>query len=76
MNVTIGNMIDQLTVTNLKIWAFEDIKRKTDATDKEIADATRKTNILNVQRNLLIQGIDEELGQTSFGQGDTKIYGK
>lgn len=76
MKVTVGNLIDQLIVTNQKIWALEDLKRKTDATDKEVADATRKTNVLNVQRNTLIQSIDEELGQRSFLQGDTKIYGK
>lgn len=76
IQVTIGNMIDQLCVTNMKIWALEDLKRKPDATDSEIADATRKTNVLNVQRNTLIQSIDEELGQQSFLQGDTKMYGK
>ena len=53
---TIGNLIDKLTVVNLKIWTFEDIKR-TSKIDKEIADATRNTNILNQQRNDLIQEI-------------------
>ncbi len=76
MKITIGNLIDQLIVTNQKIWAFEDIKRKKDATDHEVAEATRKTNTLNVFRNKLIQAIDEALGEKSFLQGDTKIYGK
>ncbi len=81
---TIGNLIDKLTVCNLRIWACEDIKHKIGASDKEIADATRKTNILNPLRNDLIQEIDElTLGlldgsktMKSYGQGSTKLYGK
>jgi hypothetical protein len=80
---TFGNLIDKLTIVNLKIWKFEDIKRVS-SDDKEIADATRKTNILNQQRNDLIQEIDEILIEASKGnvsfkdykQGETKNYGK
>ncbi len=71
-----GNLIDQLAVTNIRIWMAEDIKRKPDATDKEIADATRITNVANTQRNKIIQAIDEALGQQSFKQGDNKMYGR
>jgi uncharacterized protein YpiB (UPF0302 family) len=74
--VTIGNLVDQLTITNIRIWMAEDIKRKPGATDKEIADATRITNVENTKRNKLIQAIDEALGQESFKQGDNKLYGK
>ena len=80
---TFGNLIDKLTIVNLKIWKFEDVKRDSND-DKEIADATRKTNILNQQRTDLIQEIDEMLIEASKGkisfknykQGDTKSYGK
>lgn len=79
---TIGNLIDKLSVTNCRIWAAEDIKRKIGASDKEIADATRLTNICNKQRNDLIQEIDERLNEIAEGkkqilykQGDTKLYG-
>ena len=82
MRKTLGNLIDELSITNLKIWMLEDIKRDSDDSEK-IADACRKTNTLNVYRNRLIQSIDElanELGsglkQELFGQGSTKIYGK
>lgn len=79
---SLGNLIDKLTVTNLKIWSFENIKRLS-TIDQEIADATRKTNVLNQQRNDLIQEIDEMLIDASQGkiifknykQGDTKHYG-
>ena len=75
---TFGNLID-----NLKIWNFEDVKRDS-KDDKEIADATRKTNILNQQRTDLIQEIDEmfinavnnKILFKNYKQGDTKKYGK
>lgn len=81
---TFGNIIDKLTITNLKIWMLEDVKRKADVDDKQIADATKKTNLLNQQRNDLIQEIDEMFIKCSNGvvdfknykQGDTKSYGR
>lgn len=73
---TLGNLIDKLTIVNIRIWMAEDIKRDPTATDKKIADATRITNIANQQRNDLIQEIDEMTGGKSYKQGSTKIYGK
>lgn len=83
MAETLGNLIDKLTVVNLRIWAFEDIKR-TAKDDHSIAEATRKTNVLNQQRNDLIQEIDElALGLVQgtrtmkvYEQGGTKLYGE
>lgn len=81
---TIGNLIDKLSVVNIRIWMAEDVKRDKQASDKKIADATRVTNIANQQRNDLIQEIDEKLNdlvvsgvmQKLYKQGDTKLYGK
>lgn len=81
---TIGNLIDKLTIANIRIWMAEDIKRDPTATDKQIADATRITNIVNVQRTDLIQEIDETVNhlistgqlQKLYKQGATKMYGK
>ena len=81
---TIGNLIDKLTIANIRIWMAEDIKRDDDASDKKIADATKLTNIINSQRNDLIQEIDEKLNhmtatgelQKLYKQGSTKMYGK
>mgnify|MGYP002629255165 CR=1 FL=1 len=81
---TIGNLIDKLTIVNIRIWMAEDIKRKKNGTDKEIADACRVTNVANSQRNDLIQEIDESLNhmaetgklQKLYKQGSTKMYGK
>lgn len=81
---TIGNLIDKLTVVNIRIWFAEDIKRDKTASDKKIADACRITNISNSQRNDLIQEIDERINemvstgeiQKLYKQGSTKMYGK
>jgi len=81
---TLGNLIDKLTIANIRIWNAEDIKRKSDATDKEIADACRITNVVNSLRNDLIQDIDETINhlistgelQKLYKQGSTKLYGK
>lgn len=76
MEITVGNLIDALCIENIRIWMAEDIKRKQGASDKELADATRITNMANQKRNALIQAIDEALGQKHFNQGDGKMYGK
>lgn len=81
---TIGNLIDKLTITNIRIWMAEDIKRDKSATDKQIADATRITNVVNSLRTDLIQEIDETINnmiatgtvQKLYKQGSTKMYGK
>lgn len=81
---TVGNLIDKLSVVNIRIWMAEDVKRDPNATDTQIANATRLTNICNQQRNDLIQEIDELLNdmivsgqvQKLYGQGTTKMYGK
>lgn len=81
---TIGNLIDKLTITNIRIWMAEDIKRDKNATDKQIADATRITNVANSYRTDLIQEIDEHINemvatgklQKLYKQGSTKMYGK
>ena len=84
MEITLGNLIDQLSICNIRIWQAEDLKRDPDTTDKEIADATRLTNICNSQRTDLIQAIDEKINhmiktgelQKLYKQGSTKLYGK
>ena len=77
------NLIDKLTIVNIRIWMAEDIKRKDNASDREVATATKLTNIANQQRNDLIQEIDELVNdlvlhqkqQKLYKQGTTKMYG-
>jgi hypothetical protein len=83
MKITIGNLIDQLSVTNHRIWVLEDICRDEKSTNNDIANAKSKINTCNQLRNDLIQGIDEGLNDIADGkkqklyrQGSNKIYGK
>jgi hypothetical protein len=78
---TIGSVVDKLTIVNLKIWMLEDKKRDSND-DSVVADATKKTNVLNQQRNDLIQELDEKMNEIAsgkkqklYGQGENKIYG-
>ena len=79
---TVGNLIDKLSIVNIRIWMEENKKRDKNATDKQVADATRVTNICNQQRNDLIQQIDETINtllktgqlQKLYSQGSTKNY--
>ena len=81
---TVGNLIDKLSIVNIRIWFAEDIKRNAGVTDKQLADACRITNVANSQRNDLIQEIDEMLNhmvttgelQKLYKQGATKMYGR
>ena len=80
---TIGNLIDKLTIVNIRIWMAEDIKRNTTSTDSDIVRACKITNVANTQRNDLIQEIDSSLNhmvktgelQKTYSQGSTKMYG-
>jgi hypothetical protein len=81
MKITIGNLIDQLTIANIRIWMAEDVKRDSNSTDAQVAAAARITNTTNSLRNLLIQEIDEGLNEIAkgeqqklFKQGSTKLY--
>jgi hypothetical protein len=71
---TPGSLIDKLIIVNLKIFKAEDIKRDPEATDKDLADATRLTNKLNQHRNSLMIEIDELSGIKNLNS--IKTYGK
>ena len=83
MKMTIGAMIDSLSVTNIRLWNLEDSCRDAKASHDDIAEAKKKINICNQLRNDLIQAIDEGLNEIAQGkqqklyrQGSTKLYGK
>ena len=83
MKVTLGNLIDQLTIANVRIWMAENIKRDSKSTDAQVAAAARITNTTNQLRNDLIQAIDEGLNEMAEGktqklyrQGSVKLHGQ
>ncbi len=81
MKLTVGALIDKLSIVNIKIYVQEDVKRDKDADDKTVAMATRKTNVLNSERNALIDEIDIALNEIAQGKqqklyGSNKSYGR
>ena len=81
MKHTIGSLIDKLSIVNMKIFVLEDNKRNPTAPNDVLADATRKTNILNSERNALIDEIDIAMNEIAQGKqqklyGSNKSYGR
>lgn len=79
----LGELVDKLSIVNLKIYHLEDIKRDDESDDSKVAEACRKTNVLNGQRNELMEAIDALMVRYFDGEkpkashhGSTKIYGK
>jgi len=58
---TLGSAIDKLFTVDHKLWNQEDVAQAAGADDKTVANAKRKISVLNLQRNALIQEIDELL---------------
>ena len=56
---TLGSLIDKLFTVNHKLWNQEDIAQTPGADDHTVAEAKRRISALNLQRNQLIQEIDE-----------------
>jgi hypothetical protein len=71
---TIGTLLDELTVCNLKLWNIVEVLNHSDDIT-ELAEAGKKAQKLNLRRTLLIQAIDERLGDGDFTVTD-KTYGK
>lgn len=56
---TLGSLVDKLFTVDHKLWNQEDIAQTPGADDHTVAEAKRKISKLNLQRNALIQEIDE-----------------
>lgn len=63
---SVGILIDELCTTSQKLWHMQEIVEDTNASDKDIANAFRNIQHLNVRRNLLINAIDERLNPEVF----------
>lgn len=71
---TFGSLVDKITVANLKLWHLEEIAHMMTATDKAIAEAKRKINVMNDQRNALIQELDELIIKFFKGETEVKVF--
>ena len=67
---SIGEMIDQLSVTNIKCFMAQETVMKS-ADEHEIAVASKNAQILNKRRNELINAIDEYMQDKNSPTGKT-----
>lgn len=74
MEKTIGELVDELSVTNIRIWMLEDICRNNCNMEK-VGEAKIKINAANQLRNDLKDAINKAVGKET-GFGSTKLYGK
>jgi len=65
---TIGQLIDELVIANLKVWHLIDKVMMDTATPDEAKAVQR----YNMQRNELVRAIDRRLGERDIGG---KVYG-
>ena len=82
MAETPGSIIDKLITANMKLWHQEDVVRDNIDDDAIVAEAKRKINVLNGQRNRLILELDQMIygapkGENTFEPYDQlKDYGR
>lgn len=65
---TFGDLVDKLSICNIRLWHLEEIKHNNDASDKDVADAARKIAVVNKQRNALIDEINKYLANVLAGK--------
>jgi hypothetical protein len=63
---TIGSVVDQLTIANIRLWHLEDIRRDKSLPDSKRLEACDKVSVVNSQRNQLIDEIDKMLAEGNF----------
>ena len=79
---TPGSLIDKLITVNMKLWHQEDVVRDNIDDDHIVAEAKRRINVLNGQRNKLIHELDRMIhgaikGEETFEPFDQlKDYGR
>ena len=64
---TVGQLIDELIIVNLRIWHLVDRAMAGTAT----AEETQATQLFNHQRSELVRAIDRRLGERDIGG---KVY--
>lgn len=70
---TIGSVIDQLSVVNIRIWFLIDKTKDKSLSDKERVKASEQLVDVNKQRNILIDEIDYMIND-AIKNGESKIF--
>jgi hypothetical protein len=67
MKLSIGQLIDELITTSMRVWTWQEIIA-VEKDDKKVAVAARKALTQNARRTKLIQEIDERLASGDLSQ--------
>lgn len=67
LKTTFGNLVSELSRTNIELWKEEDKARVPD--DLQVAQAKRNVDKLNQKRNDLIEKIDDFVLKNLAGKG-------
>lgn len=71
---TLGSLIDKLVTVNGKLYHQEEVAQAKGADDHTVAEAKRKISVLNLQRNALIQEIDELFADVVSGKKKAPVF--
>jgi RNA processing factor Prp31 len=74
---SIGTLIDELSIINIRIWMMIDIimgKDTRNHTQEEIINVAKEVQKLNAKRTKIIRAIDERLGDKDSTPAE-KLYG-
>jgi len=58
MMETLGSLVDKLSILNIKLYFWENVAHDLSLSDEEVGKAKRVINVLNDQRNAIIEEID------------------
>jgi len=68
MKKSLGELVDELAITNLKMWHLEDRRRDTTLPDSERLKAADALSPLNAKRHRLMEAIDALVPQEDAHQ--------
>ncbi len=70
---SIGELVDKLAIENLKIFSLREQLHVEDLSDKEYVELNNKMNILNQNRSILAQLLDEKVEKVVSGKEKNSI---
>ena len=65
---TLGSLIDKLTIANVRLWHLEDTRRDKSLSDAKRLAAADAVATVNLQRNELVDEIDQLLADAVSGK--------